>query len=126
MRSIWSYISAVTVQAERARNEISRARIRDTRGRGGRAVYSPGCGGCYLNRNRNSRSVLGIGYAIAGVRAAHMNQIRDGRRVSYRADREGREEKERGCWLFVIDFFDVRKNKSGLMHTYGGGERIRE
>lgn len=39
-------------------------------------MYSPGCGGCYLNRNRNSRSVLGIGYAIAGVRVAHMNQIR--------------------------------------------------
>lgn len=42
-----------------------------------RVVYSPGCGGYYLNRNRNSRSVLGIDYTIARAQAAHMNQIKD-------------------------------------------------
>lgn len=58
-------------------------------------MYSPGYGGCYLNRNRNSRSVLGIDYAIARARAAHMNRIKDSRRIFYREEKE-EEEAERG------------------------------
>lgn len=67
------------------------------RGRPRRAVYASGYGGYYLNRNRNSWSVLGIGYAIARARPVHINQIRDGRRVFYRRGGEGEEEKEGGC-----------------------------
>lgn len=59
-------------------------------------VYSPGCGGCYLNRNRNSRSVLGIDYTIARARAAHMNQIKDSRRIFYREEKEEEEETKKG------------------------------
>lgn len=94
-----------------ARADTRYARKRRERRR--RVVYSPGCGGCYLNRNRNSRSVLGIGYAIARVRAAHMNQISDGQRLSYHGG-EGGEAKEKEACRFVIDFFDVRENKSSL------------
>lgn len=57
-------------------------------------MYSPGYGGCYLNRNRNSRSVLGIDYTIARARAAHMNRIKDNRRIFYRKEKE--EEAEKG------------------------------
>lgn len=57
-------------------------------------VYSSGYGGCYLNRNRNSRSVLGIDYTIAYARAAHMNRIKDSRRIFYRKEKE--EEAEKG------------------------------
>lgn len=62
-----------------------------------------------MNRNRNSRSVLGIDYTIAHVRAAHMNRMRDDQRLSYREERREEERERVRGYRFVIDFFDVRK-----------------
>lgn len=86
---------------------------RGERGRGRRReVCSPGCGGYYLNRNRNSRSVLGIDYTIAHVRAVHMNRIRDDRRVSYNEEERNREEKRRVRGSSLIS--SMHENKSRL------------
>lgn len=101
-------------------------------------VCSPGCGG-YLNRNRNSRSVLGIiDYTIARVRPAHMNQIKkESQRISYRRGEEEEEAEEAGekekarRKVEIIDtslISSACKNKSRLQaypRTGGGMQRER-
>jgi len=61
--NIWSCLS--WYRGKTYKMTFTHDNIRGRREHRRRAVYSPGCGGCYLNRNRNSRFVLGIGYAIA-------------------------------------------------------------
>lgn len=76
----------------------SRVAIRGREGEEGNegTVYSPGCGEYHLNRNRNSRSVLGIDYTIAYVRVVHINQIRAIRfSTAQRAAAEGKGERKK-------------------------------
>lgn len=78
-------------------------------------MYSPGCGGCYLNRNRNSRFVLGIDYTIARARAAHMNQIKDSRRIFYRKEKEEKEGEGKGGEVIASSLISsTYENKSSL------------
>lgn len=96
-----------------------------------RVVYSPGCGGCYLNRNRNSRSVLGIDYTIARAQAAHMNQIKDrpedflpqrGGGEKGGRGREREEEKRRGYrhWFLRRTKINLTYVYICVVHTYVG------